>query len=64
MKQTLTDYYDAQIEYADGYVFGIGRDESYQAYLRYQKNKIENLRLGDDFTAISYESFMEKYGGN
>ena len=64
MKQTLTDYYDAQIEYADGYVFGIGRDKSYQAYLRYQKNKIENLRLGDDFTAISYESFMEKYGGN
>lgn len=64
MKQTLTDYYDAQIEYADGYIFNIGRDESYQAYLRYQKNKIENLRLGDDFTAISYESFMEKYGGN
>lgn len=64
MKQTLTDYYDAQIEYADGYVFGIGRDESYQAYLRFQKNKIENLRLGDDFTAISYETFMEKYGGN
>lgn len=64
MKQTLTDYYDAQIEYADGYVFGIGRDKSYQAYLSYQKNKIENLRLGDDFTAISYESFMEKYGGN
>lgn len=64
MKQTLTDYYDAQIEYADGYIFNIGRDKSYQAYLSYQKNKIENLRLGDDFTAISYESFMEKYGGN
>ena len=64
MKQTLTDYYDAQIEYADGYIFNIGRDESYQAYLSYQKNKIENLRLGDDFTAISYETFMEKYGGN
>lgn len=64
MKQTLTDYYDAQIEYADGYIFNIGRDKSYQAYLSYQKNKIENLRLGDDFTAISYETFMEKYGGN
>ncbi|MCI7743188.1 MAG: hypothetical protein MSO56_13060 [Clostridiales bacterium] len=60
MKQTLTDYYDAQTEYAEH----TKDSRSYQAYLSYQKNKIENLRLGDDFTAISYETFMEKYGGN
>lgn len=64
MKQTLVDYYDAQIDYADGYIFGLGRDKSYQAYLSYQKEKIENLRLGDDYEAISYEKFMEKYAAS
>lgn len=64
MKQTLVDYYDAQIDYADGYIFGLGRDKSYQAYLSYQKEKLENLRLGDDYEAISYEKFMEKYAAS
>ncbi len=64
MKQTLADYYDAQIDYADGYIFGLGRDKSYQAYLSYQKEKLENLRLGDDYEAISYEKFMEKYAAS
>lgn len=63
MKQTLVDYYDVQTEYYDGYAFGIGRDRNYQAYLNYQKTKLENLQLGDKFEPISYDKFMEDFGG-
>lgn len=63
MKQSLEDYYDVQIDFYDGYAFGIGRDKSYQDYLNYHKTKLENLQLGDKFDPISYDKFMEDFSG-
>lgn len=63
MKQTLTDYYKAQLDYAKGTVFS-AKDSRYIAYLEYEMAKLEDMKLGTNFEAISFDQFKLQFCGN
>lgn len=60
MKQTMTDYYDAQIEYAKGNFFELSKPKQI-LYYEYQKGIIENAQLGDDIEILTYEKYLAAY---
>ena len=63
MKQTLTDYYKAQLDYAKGTVFS-AKDSRYTAYLEYEMAKLEDMKLGTNFEAISFDQFKLQFCGS
>lgn len=63
MKQSMLSYYDAQIEYTEGYLGGLaGADKHYQSYIKFEKEKLESLQLGQKYEPISYEEYKKRYG--
>ena len=63
MKQSMLSYYDAQIEYTDGYLGGLaGDDKNYQSYIKYERAKLEALELGQVYEPITYNVYKERYG--
>lgn len=63
MKQSMLSYYDAQIEYTEGYLRGLaGADKNYQSYIRYERAKLESLQLGQEYEPITYSVYKERYG--
>lgn len=63
MKQSLLSYYDKQIKYSDGYLWGAaGSDKDYQSYIKYERAKLESLQLGQEYKPITYSAYKEKFG--
>lgn len=60
MKQTMTQYYEAQIEYYDGNLF-TAENTSQKLYLNYQLDQIKNAELGDKIEILSYDDYIKNY---